>query len=153
MPRPSQSQYLDSKVLTASQTQLQVMLLDGAMRFGNQAKKMWTSGSEFKDVDLSLTRMVDIVDALTHGAAEGTTEFSKQLEEQYAFVYRELAACRINQDMKKLESCLALLEYQRKTWKLACDKLAVETAAVSKAPALPGMHVPMSSTSSLSLEA
>jgi len=129
------------------------MLLDGALRFGRQTKEAWSEDAESASRDQFLVRMIDIVEELVLGTSAGKEEGSKPLSEQYAFVYRELTACRINHDFSKLESCLQLLEYQRETWKLACDKLAAEVANTSQAPALTGMHVPLSSTGSLSLEA
>lgn len=134
MSHPSREQYLESKVLTASQPQLHLMLLDGALRFGRLAQTLSTEGSDFANLDPLLERMSNIIDELTHGTATATAEISKQLEEQYAFVYRELAACRINQDLEKLNNCLKLLAYQRETWKLANNRLESE-AAESTAPA------------------
>jgi len=153
MTRPSKTQYLDSKVLTASQPQLHLMLLNGALRFGRQTQKAWGSNAEAATDEPSMTRMIEIVEALVNGAAAGTEESSKPMSEQYAFIYRELVASQLNHDLEQLIKSLELLEYQRETWNLACDKLVAETAATSKAPALSGMHVPMSSAGSLSLEA
>ena len=120
------SQYLESKVLDASQPQLHLMLLEGALRFGRNARQMWTPDSDFSAVDPLLARMSDVVDELAHGAANGQGDISQQLEEQYAFIYRELTACRFNEDSARLESCLKLLEYQRETWKQVCEKLDVD---------------------------
>ncbi|MCA9231682.1 MAG: flagellar protein FliS [Planctomycetales bacterium] len=138
MSNPSKSHYLESKVLTASQPQLQVMLLDGALRFGRQAEKRWSDGAAFLEVDALLARMGDIVDELTHGVAQAETEFSLQLEEQYAFIYREIAACRINEDAEKLSTCLRLLDYHRETWKLACERVEAEPRTAK--PMLPHMN-------------
>lgn len=157
MSHPSRQQYLESKVLTASQPQLHMMLLDGAIRFGRNAKEMWAAGADFQEVDQKLARMADIVDELTHGTATASGEISKQLEEQYAFVYRELAASRINQESAKLESCLKLLAYQRETWKLATDQLEVPTAepaSPASQPVVPHLKIEAAPTSvGFSLEA
>ena len=153
MAHPSKSQYLDTKVQTASQPQLHMMLLDGAVRFGRQAQKAWTQDPESDAVDQIMVRMIDIVEAMVQGASAGTEDISKPLSEQYAFIYRELTACRINRDLEKLTSCLQLIEYQRETWKLACEKLAAETSSNRKAPPLTGMHQSESSAASLSFEA
>ena len=82
----------------------------------------------------SLERMFDIVEELLQGLASGDGEISGQLAEQYAFVYRELAVCRTNQDPAKLDSCLKLLTYQRETWRLANERL---DNAHAEAPAKP----------------
>ena len=157
MSQPSRNQYLESKVLTASQPQLHVMLLDGALRFGRNAKEIWTEGADFQEVDQKLARMADIVDELTHGTATSEHEISKQLEEQYAFIYRELAACRINQTPKQLDNCLSLLAYQRETWKLATEKIEAEAtppSAPSSKPATPHLKLDTNPTTArFSLEA
>jgi len=152
MSYPSKTQYLDSKVQTASQPQLHLMLLDGALRFGRQTKEAWTDEAESASADQFLVRMIDIVEELILGSDAGKEEGSKPLAEQYTFVYRELTACRINHDLTKLTSCLQLLEYQRETWKLACEKMAAEAATAK--PRMP--HMPMGTfqpSEGLSLEA
>lgn len=153
MSYPSKSQYLDSKVQTASQPQLHMMLLDGAIRFGRQAQKAWTEDNESIAIDQIMVRMVDIVEAMVNGTSAGTEDSSKPLSEQYAFIYRELTACRLGRDLEKLGTCLQLLEYQRETWKLACKRLAEEVASSSKTTVLTGMHTPEASVESFSLEA
>ncbi len=137
MSQPSRNQYLESKVLTASQPQLHMMLLEGALRFGRNAKEMWTDGADFHEVDQELERTADLIDELTHGAASADTEISQQLEEQYAFMYRELAACRINQDPQRLDTCLQLLTFQRETWRLACELLENESSVQTQPNAAP----------------
>ncbi len=153
MSYPSKSQYLDSKVQTASQPQLHMMLLDGAIRFGRQAQKAWAEDDESIAIDQIMARMIDIVEAMVNGTSAGTEDSSKPLSEQYAFIYRELTACRLNRDPKKLNACLQLIEYQRETWKLACKKLAEEIAGPSSTTVLTGMHSPKTSVESFSLEA
>ena len=147
MSHPSREQYLESKVRTASQPQLHVMLLDGALRFGKQAQDLWTAGSDFSAAEEPLARMFDIVEELLQGLASGSSEISTQLAEQYAFIYREVAACQILQDPQRLVSCLELLSYQRQTWKLAneqLEKLNTQSAAPAAKPATP--HLKLDST-------
>lgn len=153
MSKPSNSQYLESKVLTASQPRLHLMLLEGAIRFGQRAKQTWNDDEAVAETEQLLNRMMDIVEELTTGTAAGEGEISKQLVEQYAFVYRELTASRINRELQKLEECLKLLEFHRETWKLACEKMAVDAATPAKALMLPPHHLPQSTSNSFSLEA
>ncbi len=154
MSTPTNSQYLESKVLTASQPRLHLMLLEGALRFGQQAKQnKWNDDEEFAETEQLLNRMMDIVEELTLGTNAGGSEISKQLVEQYAYLYRELTASRINRDLQKLDECLKLLEYQRKTWKLACEKVVADPATPAKTSVLPPHHLSQSSRDSFSLEA
>ena len=154
MSQASRDQYLESKILTASQPQLHRMLLDSAIRYGRLAQAIWTDEVDFADVDLLLAKMSDIVDELTHGAAAGKENVSKQFEEQYAFIYRELISSRFDEDASKLESCLDLLVYQQETWKMASEKLESERASSVVKPRLPHMRGALDvQTQSMSLEA
>ena len=125
------SQYLESKVLTASAPQLHLMLLEGALRFGRQAQELWSSDAENPSVEGLLARMADIVDELAHSMANGEGEISDQFEEQYAFIYRELTASRLNREIDRLQDCIKLLDYQRETWKQVCEKLGSEESGTT----------------------
>ncbi len=156
MNQPSRDQYLESKVLTASQPKLHLMLLDGALRFGNQARDAWAKADESPEAEQSLMRMFEIVEELLQGLASGEGDIASELAEQYAFVYRELADCLTSRDRKKLDSCLQLLDYQRETWRLANERLDGSHAeADTKAkPAMPHLDMGMPQTSpGFSLEA
>ena len=139
MNQPSRDQYLESKVNTASQPKLHMMLLDGAIRFGNQAKEAWAKDADFSCVEQSMTRMFDIVEELLQGLACGEGEISAQLAEQYAFVYRELATCRINENLDQLDGCMDVLSFQRETWKLASEQMDTEQPAPATTQAMPAM--------------
>ena len=153
MATPTNSQYLESKVLTASQPRLHLMMLEGALQFGQQAKQRWNDDEPFAETEQLFSRMMDIVEELALGTAAGGSTISKQLAEQYAFVYRELTASRINRDLQKLDECLKLLEFQRKTWKLACEKVVADPATPAKTSVPPPHHLSQSTSNSFSLEA
>lgn len=148
MTYSSPQQYLESKVLTASQPQLHLMLLDGACRFVSRAQAIWAEGSDFVEVDVLLGKGMDILEELVQGTASGAQQLSKDLEEQYVFLYRELALCRVNQDLPKLQKCLELLNYQRTTWKMACERVESEhaTPAAPKTKSVVVPHVQVDTT-------
>jgi flagellar secretion chaperone FliS len=146
--------YLESRVLTASQPQLQLMLIEGALRFGEQAKQFWDDDAQSEQVSQILDRMANIAEELVYSTAAGSSSISKQLEEQHAFLYRELALCRIDHDLERFESCLKLLDYQRETWKMACERLESNSAMPTTSPvSIPVPHVPFSASDGFSLEA
>lgn len=142
MPQSTQDRYLNSKVTTASQPELQLMLFDGALRFGAKARKAWAEAMDHVETERYLARTLDILEAIVMGVAGSDEEIAKQLEEQYAFLFRELAASRVNHDLKRFDKAMRLMAYERETWKLACDKLAADTAAsASKPRMIPASHV------------
>lgn len=153
MSRPSGFQYLDGKVLTASQPRLHLMLLEGALRFGRQARALWDDPQEETEANALLARAMDIVEELCLGAAAGKHATSKQLEEQYAFLFRELSAARIHRDSGKLDASLRILEFQRETWKLVCEKLEADETPTPR-PLMPHMlQKPLIAGEGFSLEA
>lgn len=139
MLHSSRSQYLEGKIQTSSQPQLHLLLLDGALRFGRQAHQRWGDDADLGEVAPLLERMSDIVEELTYSVAKSEENLSKDFEEQYAFIFRELCASRINEDRSKLDNCLKLLEFERGTWKLACEKLEPSPAAAATT-IVPPMH-------------
>ena len=134
----AQARYLDARVTTASQPELQLMLLDGALRFGRQAQQLWTAADQREECNRMLARMLDIVEELIRGVAGGAAEQSKRLEEEYAFAFRQLALAQLNRDPAPLEAALQILDFHRETWKLACEKLRAEAPAVNSPAILAG---------------
>jgi flagellar secretion chaperone FliS len=140
----AQARYLDARVTTASQPELQLMLLDGAVRFGRQAQQLLNAADQRDEYSRLLGRTLDIVEELIHGVAGGKTEQSKRLEEEYAFAFRQLALAQLNHHAGALETALKVLDFHRETWKLACEKLR------SEAP-VAGPHSPANLAGSESL--
>jgi flagellar protein FliS len=128
---PATNRYLDGRIATASQPELQMMLLDGALRFGRQARQMWDDAVRQVEADRLLRRTRDIVEELVRSVSGGATPESARLEEEYAFIYRQLATAQVAHDAAAIDSAIELLAFQRETWRLACEKLKPVTPAAS----------------------
>lgn len=147
------SRYLDACVATASQPELQLMLLDGALRFAAQARGVWDDASQRGECDRLLSRTLDIVEELVRGATLGVTELSQRLQEEYAFAFRQLTLAQLNHAAQPLEAAVKLLEFQRETWKLACQKLRAEATTIPPLAAPAGLiDGSLSSGAGLSLQ-
>ena len=121
-------QYLESKVLTASQPRLHLMLLEAVLRQCRVARD--AGAKEFwGEFDACMEKSMDIVEELVRSVTGQKSEISKQLEEQYAFLFRELTSSRFSMDLEKLSECAKLLDFERETWKLVCDKSDVQPAS------------------------
>ena len=128
MASNSGSQYLEGKVLTASQPRLHLMLLESALRQCRVASE--AGAKEFwGEFDASLEKAMDIVEELVRSVTGQKNEISKQFEEQYAFLFRELTLSRFSMDLEKLNECAKLLDFERETWKLVCDKTEVQSSS------------------------
>lgn len=115
------SQYLESKVLTASQPRVHLMLLEGAAR--QIAVAAQAAANDFwGEFDSATGKAMDIVEELVRSVSGKQHPISASLEEQYAFLFRELAVARVNTDGARLEACGKIVEIHRETWKQACER-------------------------------
>jgi len=130
--------YLDAKVRTASQPELQIMLLESAIRQGTEALDR-LAADEASLGGLPMQRMLDLLEALVSGFSDGTNELSKSLEDQFAFLFRETAVAQFNADAQRLARVLDLLGYHRETLHLAWEKCRADRSpAPAVAEASPG---------------
>jgi len=125
--------YLESKVLTAPPQRLQLMLIEGAIRFGRQAVEALRRGDEIA-ASGPLLRVIDILGELLAGVREHQSDLNRQVADCYWYLFRRVSEAKINTDAAILEEVLRLLEYERQTWQLLCDKLSRESEAAPSAP-------------------
>jgi flagellar biosynthetic protein FliS len=133
------SQYLEGKILTASQPRLHLMLLEGAQRQGRIAQQAGQA-EYWGEFYASMDKLMAIMEELVRSVSDSKNPIAESLEEQYAFLYRELAAARFALNTEKLSECMKLVDYERETWKQVCDK--VDTTAASR-PVVVAPHLTM----------
>lgn len=118
--------YLRTKVMTASPEELRLMLLDGAVKFANQARK----GLVDTDHEMSFsgfTQCRDIVlELLNTIQTEPAPHIAESMRDLYTFLYGELVKASIDKDIPKLDEVISLLEYDRETWVLTMEQVAKE---------------------------
>ena len=131
MSNSQNAQYLASKVLTAPPHRLHLMLIEGAIRFGREAEAAMRRG-DLLAADRPLMRLIDVVSEMLVGVREMKTELNQKIAEFYLYLFRIVGEAKVNDDLAKLAEALELLEFERQTWQLVCDKLGSE-------PAAPGM--------------
>src|SRR4051794_26239723 len=115
------SSYLESKVLTAPSHRLHLMLIEGAIRFGRQADEALRRGETIAAAG-PLSRVIDIVGELLAGVRENKSELNERLAEVYLFLFRRVSEAKINSDAAAMADALRILEIERQTWLLVCDK-------------------------------
>lgn len=130
------SAYLESKVLTAPSHRLHLMLIEGAIRFGRQADDGLRRGDQVAAAS-PLLRMLDIVGEMLVGVRENKTELTRKIADLYLFVFRRVSQAKINGDPDALGEALQLLEFERQTWQMLCDKLGSDDASAKPAAAKP----------------
>ena len=122
-------QYLRTKVLTATPEQLQLMLYDGALRFGEQARIALTA-KKYEDSYNLISRMQKILTELTCSLKHDVApDLCGKLASLYNFAYRRLIDANVRHDMAALDEAINVLRFQRETWAMLLDKLGKQKAA------------------------
>ena len=111
-------------MLTAPPHRLHLMLIEGAIRFGRQAEAALRRG-DHAAASAPLMRVIDIVGEMLAGVREAKTELNKKIADFYLYLFRIVAEAKVNDDVEKLAEALRLLEFERQTWQLVCEKLGI----------------------------
>ena len=136
MHTDTSGEYLKSAVMTASPEKLQLMLYDGAIRFGRQAREA-LAARNFETSCEKLLRTQQIVTALQDGLRpEVNAQLCRQMSELYQFIYARLVDANTRHDIAALDDALQILEHQRETWRLLMEKTREAVPATVK-PASP----------------
>jgi flagellar protein FliS len=126
------AQYLESKILTAPPYRLHLMLIEGAIRFGRQASDALRRGDQ-PAAAAPLLRVIDIVGEMLAGVRHQSGDLNKRLTDLYWFMFRLASQAKIQSDAEKLAVLLRLLEYERQTWQMLCDKMGGAQSAAAPA--------------------
>ncbi len=122
MPSQQHNNYLESRVLTASSHSLHLMLIEGAIRFGRQAEAALQRG-DLDAADGPLMRTLDIVGEMLVGVRAMKADLNRQIASFYLYLFRIIGEAKVNNDTTKLTEALGLLEFERQTWLLVCEKI------------------------------
>lgn len=132
MMESNANEYLRTRVMTASPAELRLMLLEGAVRFAEQAQ----AGLEEKDFEKSYLGSKKCRGILTELISSLSPEIDQTLCERlcslYTYIYSELVAAMSDRDPERLGSIIPLLEFERETWVHVLAQLAEEKAAAAE---------------------
>lgn len=139
--------YLRTKVLTASQEELRLMLLDGAIKFARQGAE-GLARKDFEGMYNGVSQCRNIIfELLTTVRDDLDAELARNVKSLYTFLYTELLDASMEKSQDKLASVIELLEYERQTWVLLMQRLSQEKAGA--VPGAPGGDAPTRPTLSL----
>jgi len=127
------SSYLESKVLTAPPHRLHLMLIEGAIRFGRQADAALQQGDATAAAG-PLLRVIDILGEMLAAVREKKTELNQRLADVYLWVFCKVSEAKINSDAAALAEALRILEFERETWQMVCEKFGGAAASLPPAP-------------------
>ncbi|MGH9362948.1 MAG: flagellar export chaperone FliS [Thermoanaerobaculia bacterium] len=126
--------YLEVQVLTASQDQLLLMLLDGAVRFVEGARERLAAGDrDGKNGQLlrAQTILLELIQSLSPAVGE---KLYGNLIGLYKFIYRKLVEANLRDEARCLEEGLIILQEVRETWRQA---VAAYRAGLAGGPPAP----------------
>lgn len=124
-------QYLRTRVLTANPEQLQMMLFDGAIRFGEQARAA-LQNRNFEISFQMISRMQKIISELTGSLKHDLApELCDKLTALYNYAYRKLIEANVAHKIESLDEALDIIKYQRKTWAMLVEQLSRRKAAAA----------------------
>lgn len=127
-------QYLRNAVLTATPEQLQLMLLDGAIRFisrGLDALHARDHEALYNAMDRAQRIVLELINGMRR---EINPQLVDRMTALYNFVYRRLVEATVGRDAQAAEEALRILRLERETWALLIDKLARERGAAAVPP-------------------
>lgn len=131
MNHQAATNYLRTKIFTATPEQLQLMLYDGAIRFTEQGKAALQK-SDFEGVYNALSRAQKIITELQCGLKHDMApELCGRLSALYTFVFRKLVDASIHHTMEPIDEALQILKYQRETWVMLLDQLGKAKAGAA----------------------
>jgi len=129
MNQQAAQNYLRTKVLTATPEQLQMMLFDGVVRFGEQAR-VALQQKNYEQSHSLITRMQKIIAELTAGLKhEMDPDLCGKLASLYNYAYRKLIEANVERHIEALDDALNVLKFQRETWSMLLQQLSKTKAA------------------------
>jgi flagellar protein FliS len=126
-------EYLKSVIMTASPEQLQLMLLDGAIRFtlrGKEALERDDAEAAFNGFERAQRIVLELNNGLRR---EINPELVDRMAALYDFIFRRLIDANVHREDQAAEDAVRILRHQRETWALLVEKLARETPQTAPA--------------------
>jgi len=118
----SSYQYLESQVMTATPQKLRLLLIEAAIRHAHQTLELWESDQPERAVE-SLIRCRAIVRELLSGIRIEESELTRKVAAVYIFLFRCLTEAHLKQDRQCVQDTIKVLEVERETWRLVCEKM------------------------------
>ena len=129
--------YLKTKVMSASPAELRLLLIEGAIRFCEQAR----SGINEHDPEMIFTgfsKARAIITELISGLnPDVDPELYERLTGLYTFMFTRLVDASSEKSVEIIDEVMELLRYERETWAQLVESLASENAAAAGMDSLP----------------
>lgn len=145
---PPRDTYFETQILTATPQKLQLMLLEGALRFARQAAEHWRGGRIYEGGEALIGCQNIVAELMRVLKPEVAPALVEKVSNVYRFVFRTLVEAGMKRDAGKLADAVRLLEIERDTWRQLCERLGTRPNSQAPGPAVPAPHGPINSLAS-----
>ena len=143
-PRPAEepNAYLRTKVLSASPAELRLMLIDGAIRFTEQAREGLLARNyeqSFEGFSKARAIVTELISGLNPKA---DAELYERLTGLYTFIFTRMVDASSERSTEILDEVLDLFRFERETWVMLIENLAGENVSASSLTDMPDVTPP-----------
>lgn len=131
--------YLRTQVMSASQEELRLMLIDGAIKFATMGRDGLAANDHEKSYEGFSQARAIVTELMTSVRQDVAPELCERVRSLYTFMYTELVSASLEKDVERANRVIELLGYERETWVLLMEQLKTERAS---APATAGTPAP-----------
>ncbi len=129
--------YLKTRVMSASPAELRLLLIDGAIRFCDQARSGISDGNhEMIFTGFSKARAI-ITELISGLNPEVDPELYERLTGLYTFIFTRLVDASSEKSVAIIDEVVELLRYERETWSLLVENLTSENTSAAAMEELP----------------
>jgi flagellar protein FliS len=122
MDSNARNSYLETQVATASPQKLQLMLVEGAIRFAKQTIHHWEQQDEPAACE-SLIRCRKIVTELLKNVRPEMSRAAKRAASVYLYLFQTLTDVQLHRQREKMSDVIRVLEMDRETWETVCREM------------------------------
>ena len=122
MEASAHDSYLEAQVTTGTPQRLRLMLIEAAIRFSKQTLRFWEEEKNEEALN-SLLRARSILTELLSSIRPDKTELTQKVAGVYLFLFNTLTKAQLRRDPQKIQETIDVLEVERETWRLVCEKL------------------------------
>ncbi|RCS47724.1 flagellar protein FliS [Bremerella cremea] len=115
----SPNSYLETEVLTATPQKLQLMMINGAIRYAYQAQQLHDQGEKEAAWE-KLLRCREIVALILSNISPDGGQLMKDVAGIYTFIFRELTQLHAEDEYHRLDGVIKVLDEERQTWEELC---------------------------------
>lgn len=134
--------YLKTKVMTASPAELRLMLIDGAIRFTEQARRGYEERNFESAFDGTTKAQNILMEMMNSLRPDQSPELCARLSALYTFMYKSLVEASSTRDTRLVDEVITLLRFERETWQMCLEALARENKSAATMTAIPGEKPP-----------